>query len=297
MGENGVLRHWLRHGIGGYRLDVADELPDFFLKELRKAVKKENPNAMIIGEVWEDASNKISYDVRREYLQGYELDSVMNYPLKDGIINFIRTGMTYMLRETIAMLLDNYPKMTLDCLMNLLGSHDTPRILTVFGGEECNDKERMAVLHLSDEERDKAKELLKMAAVLQFTLPGVPCIYYGDEAGMEGYQDPFCRRCFPWDNIDNDLNDFYKKLGKIRTEKLRDIFSEGEYCEIFADTGCIVYSRGASEKTVVVFVNRSSCKYTMHFEGKWKEMLSERTFTDELSIEPQSYGILTKYYV
>ena len=296
MGENGVARHWLRHGIGGYRLDVADEMPDFFLKKLRTAVKSEDPDAIIIGEVWEDASNKISYDVRREYLQGYELDSVMNYPLKNGIINFIRTGMTYYLRETIAMLLDNYPKETVDCLMNLLGSHDTPRILTVFGGEDCNNKEEMAVRFLGENERNYAKQLLKMAAVLQFTLPGVPCVYYGDEAGMEGYQDPFCRRCFPWDNIDEELHNFYQKLGGMRKE-LKEIFAEGEYREIFSDTGCLVYTREFSQKTVLIYVNRSSCKYDLKVSGKWHEMLSEADYFDEICIDPNSFGILTKYYV
>ncbi len=295
MGENGVIKHWLRRGIGGYRLDVADELPDFFLKELRSSVKSEDPDAIIIGEVWEDASNKISYGVRREYLQGHELDSVMNYPLKNGIINFIRTGMTYYLRETIALLLDNYPKNTVDCLMNLLGSHDTPRILTVFGGEICNDKEKMAVLSLSVDERIYAKKLLKMAAVLQFTLPGVPCIYYGDEAGMEGYQDPFCRRCFPWDNIDEEIHGFYKKLGNIRNN-FRDIFAEAEYREIFADTGCLVYARELNEKSVIVYVNRSSCRYDLTFRGTWKEMLSDRLFCEKVSVEENSCGILTKYY-
>lgn len=296
MGENGVARHWLRHGIGGYRLDVADEMPDFFLKKLRTAVKSENPDAIIIGEVWEDASNKISYDVRREYLQGFELDSVMNYPLKNGIINFIRTGMTYYLRETIAMLLDNYPKETVDCLMNLLSSHDTPRILTVFGGEDCDNKEEMAVRFLAENERIYAKQLLKMAAVLQFTLPGVPCVYYGDEAGMEGYQDPFCRRCFPWDNIDDELHGFYQKLGGMRND-LKEIFAEGEYREIFSDTGCLVYTREFSQKTVLVYVNRSSCKYDLKVSGRWREMLSEAVFSDEICIESNSFGIFTKYYV
>ncbi len=296
MGEKGVLRRWLGHGIGGYRLDVADELPDFFLKKLRETVKSQDPDAILIGEVWEDASNKISYDVRREYLQGYELDSVMNYPLKDGIINFIRTGMTYLLRETIAMLLDNYPKQTVDCLMNILGTHDTPRILTVFGGESCNDKETMAQLHLSDEQRQTAKQLLKMAAVLQFTLPGVPCVYYGDEAGMEGYQDPFCRRCFPWDNIDGELHAFYRRLGEIR-RGFKDIFAEGEYREIFADTGCLAFVRQHQGKSVAVFVNRSSCKYTLKFEGTWKELITNAQKSGEFTVEPRSYGILTKYYV
>ncbi len=297
MGKDGVLKQWLRHGIGGYRIDVADELPDFFLQKLRESVKEEDPDAIIIGEVWEDASNKISYDVRREYLQGYELDSVMNYPLKNGIINFIRTGMTYLLRETIATLLDNYPKTTLDSLMNILGSHDTPRILTVFGGEDCTDKEEMAVRFMSDEARARAKKMLKMAAVLQFTLPGVPCIYYGDEVGMEGYQDPFCRRCFPWDNIDEELHAFYQALGRIRGGSMKGIFAEGNYRELYADTACLLYERRNGDESVVVFVNRGSCKYTLHFDGTRQEVLTNELFTKKITVEPYSCGILTKYYV
>ncbi len=297
LGENGVIRHWLRHGIGGYRLDVADELPDFFLKSVRETVKAENPDAVIIGEVWEDASNKISYDVRRQYLQGFELDSVMNYPLKDAIINFVQTGMTYLLRETIAMLVDNYPKQTLDSLMNILGSHDTPRILTVFGGTECSDKEEMARLRMDDETLKKAKTMLKTAAVLQFTLPGVPCIYYGDEAGMEGYRDPFCRKCFPWDEIDADLHDFYAKLGKIRTEELKRVFAEGEYSEVYADTGLIVFSRRTKTESAYIFVNCGTCSYDLKCSGTWKEHISGEIFSSGYQIKPHSYGIISKYYV
>ncbi len=134
FGEGGVLKKWLGFGIGGYRLDVADELPDFFLKKLRKSVKESNPNAIIIGEVWEDASNKIAYSKRREYLQGYELDSVMNYPLKEAIIGYIFNGSANHLLQAVRVLINHYPKQTLDCLMNILGTHGTARILTVLGG-------------------------------------------------------------------------------------------------------------------------------------------------------------------
>ena len=221
-----LLKHWLRHGIGGYRLDVADELPDFFLRKLRKSVKEECADAVIIGEVWEDASNKIAYSTRRKYLQGHELDSVMNYPLKDAIIGYIHSGNTEPLRETVAMLIDHYPKQVLDGLMNILGTHDTPRILTVFGGKICSDKNEMAVTRLITDEKRSAKEKVKMAALLQYTLPGVPCIYYGDENAMEGYVDPFCRQCFDWQNPDRDLNEFYRKLGDLRKNVLNDVLKE-----------------------------------------------------------------------
>ena len=292
FGENGVLKTWLRHGIGGYRLDVADELPDFFLQKLRAAVKEETPDAIVIGEVWEDASNKIAYSERREYLQGYELDSVMNYPLKDAIISYVQSGNTTQLRETLYMLIDNYPKQTLDCLMNILGTHDTPRILTVLGGKTCANKDEMAVTSMNADEVSAAKKKLKMAAVLQFTLPGVPCIYYGDENCMQGYLDPFCRGCYDWVNTDEELRAFYRKLGAIRSAY--DVFAEGIFDEIFSDSGCIVYVRRTGNDSVYVYVNNSSTVYNIHFDGAFEELLTQREFCDKLTCEAFSYGIFKR---
>lgn len=293
FGKQGVLKTWLRHGIDGYRLDVADELPDFFLKKLRKAVKEEKSDALVLGEVWEDASNKIAYGVRREYFQGKELDSVMNYPLKDAIINYVLTGNTTQLRETIVMLVDNYPKCALDCLMNILGTHDTSRILTVLGGKMCSSKEEMSVTHMSENDRNAAVEKLKMAALLQFTLPGIPSIYYGDENGMEGYIDPFCRRCFDWDHLNEDLIAFYRKLGGIRSDFCK-IFAEGEYREIFADNACIVYERTWNENSIFVYVNNGARDYHISLKGKYLNRLNGELHQKSFTIKGYSYGILAK---
>lgn len=292
FGENGVLHHWLRRGIGGYRLDVADELPDFFLEKLRCVVKEASADAVIIGEVWEDASNKIAYSERRKYLQGGELDSVMNYPLKDAIIGFVKSGKTSQLRETLFMLMDNYPKETLDCLMNILGTHDTARILTVFGGKECSDKDEMATIFLSESEKAAAKRKVMMAAVLQFTLPGVPCIYYGDENAMEGHRDPFCRRCFDWLHTDEELLAFYRKLGALRRKF--GVFSEGEYGEVYADSSCLLYERRNSEEVVYIWVNNSYCEYSIHVKGTFQEHLTDAVFSDRIECGPKSCGIFTK---
>lgn len=292
FGENGVLHHWLRRGIGGYRLDVADELPDFFLEKLRCVVKEASADAVIIGEVWEDASNKIAYSERRKYLQGGELDSVMNYPLKDAIIGFVKSGKTSQLRETLFMLMDNYPKETLDCLMNILGTHDTARILTVFGGKECSDKDEMATTFLSESEKAAAKRKVMMAAVLQFTLPGVPCIYYGDENAMEGHRDPFCRRCFDWLYTDEELLAFYRKLGALRRKF--GVFSEGEYGEVYADSSCLLYERRNSEEVVYIWVNNSYCEYSIHVKGTFQEHLTDAVFSDRIECGPKSCGIFTK---
>lgn len=293
FGENGVLKTWLKHGIGGYRLDVADELPDFFLEKLRKAVKDCNSEAVIIGEVWEDASNKIAYSKRRKYLQGHELDSVMNYPLKDAIISYVLSGNTKQLRETIDLLIDHYPKQTLDVLMNILGTHDTSRILTVLSGKTCSNKDEMAVTFLTEREKASAKMKLMMAAVLQFTLPGIPCIFYGDENGMEGFIDPFCRRCYDWTKSDNELIAFYKQLGKIRQNNR--VFRDGEYKEIFGDNSCLVYSRqNGTDDSIYVYVNNSSDVYTMKFDGTYVDLLSEKKASNSLTCGARSFGILKK---
>ena len=294
LGENGVLKTWLRHGIGGWRLDVADELPDFFLKKLRAAVKEEAPDALILGEVWEDASEKISYGVRREYFQGEELDGVMNYPLKNAIISFVTTGSTEQLRETIFMLIDNYPPEALHSLMNILGTHDTARILTVLGGKECCGKEEMASAKLSYEEHARARELLKIAALLQYTLPGVPCLYYGDENGMEGYTDPFCRACFDWEHPDAELNEFYRRLGGLRSGELKAAFRAGDYEEIFADRSCILYARKSGDCKAYVFVNRSASEYIVKFAGGYREYFSGEVYQEKFLIKPYSYGVLSK---
>ena len=294
FGNDGVLKHWLSCGIGGYRLDVADELPDFFLQKLRQCVKETDSDAIIIGEVWEDASNKIAYSKRREYLQGYELDSVMNYPLKDGIIHFILTGNAETLANVMRMLQDNYPKQTLDCLMNILGTHDTARILTVLGEKNCYTKDEMASpkMLLDEWEKSVAIEKLKMAALLQYSFPGVPCIYYGDENAAEGYIDPFCRKCFDWENLNESLIEYYRQLGNLRSEFF-EIFKDGGYAEIFVNDGCILFQRAKDDKRVYVYANNSSEGYFVTFDGRYREYLQDSVFDSVLEIKPYSYGIFS----
>ena len=295
FGNNGVLKKWLSFGIGGYRLDVADELPDFFLKGLRKSVKESNPDAIIIGEVWEDASNKIAYSQRREYLQGYELDSVMNYPLKDAIIQYIRTENAADLLRTVRALINHYPKQTLDCLMNILGTHDTARILTVLGGIYCNNKEEMAKssAYLEPKAKEIAIEKLKMAAILQYTMPGVPCVYYGDENGMEGHIDPFCRQCFDWERQNEELFNFYAKLGEIRQE-YRDIFKDGTFEVLYASGGLIFYKRANKSDALYIYVNNSEKPELLSFEEKYQSCITNEIFENKLNVKPRSFEIFKK---
>ena len=290
-GENGVLRQWLRAGISGWRLDVADELPDEFVEKIRSAVKTESPNAVVIGEVWEDASNKIAYSKRRRYFQGKELDSVMNYPLKNAIINFVLTNDTSVLRQTIAMLRDNYPKAVLDCLMNILGTHDTFRILTALSGVAVHTKEEMSRTKLSEEQRAEAIEKLKVAGLLLFTVFGVPCIYYGDEIGMEGYADPFCRFPFAWDAIDEDLLKYFQRLSKIRSSL--SVFTTSEFHELYADKTCIVYERRTEREVAVIGVNRGTNRFDLCFNGSMCELLTGEMYSDKYTLEKNSICILS----
>ena len=292
FGEKGVLKKWLSFGIGGYRLDVADELPDFFLKNLRKSVKESNSEAVIIGEVWEDASDKIAYSKRREYLQGYELDSVMNYPLKEAIISYIKTENSSILLQTLRTLIDHYPKQTVDCLMNILGTHDTARILTVLGGIYCQNKDEMASksAYLSEKAKETAIEKLKLAAILQYTLPGVPCVYYGDENGAEGHIDPFCRQCFDWDHLNQALISFYQSLGAMR-KRFYKIFKDGDFKTLFVEDGLIFYKRKKAKDEIYIYVNNSGKPYQFELSKTYKNVLTNELYETTIQIKPYSYGI------
>ncbi|MBQ0083334.1 MAG: glycoside hydrolase family 13 protein [Clostridiales bacterium] len=254
-GADGVIEHWNKCGIAGWRLDVADELPDDFIVKIRNAVKKDNKEAYLLGEVWEDASNKMSYGTRREFLRGKELDSVMNYPFANAISDFMYCGDAVKLVDTVVDILENYPAPAVKVLMNHIGTHDTPRILTRLSKSFKNGESRawQSTQKLTDEERAFAAEKLKLAATLQFTLPGVPSIFYGDEAGVEGYGDPFCRAAFPWDSIDTDLLEFYKKLGKIR--KNASCLKEGVFIPVHSERGYIFYKREDDKDSLLIGVN------------------------------------------
>lgn len=253
--EDSVINHWISLGADGFRLDVADELPDEFIMAFKKRLKEIKPNSLLIGEVWEDASNKISYGKRKKYFSESELDSVMNYPFKDTILGFIKGILSgFEFKERIMTIVENYPLPVLHCLMNLLSTHDTKRALTeISGAGDGMSKTEKANFKLTGSELSRAVSLLKAASVLQFTLPGNPCIYYGDEIGMEGFEDPLNREFFKWDEINCDLLDFYKSLAHLKNQNVAINLGEIKFIEL--KEKFVKYSRYTDDEIVYIEIS------------------------------------------
>ncbi len=254
--EDSVVAHWMNLGADGFRLDVVDEIPDEFLALLRHRVKELNPDSIIIGEVWEDASNKISYGKRRTYFTAAELDSTMNYPFRTAIIDYATGAANAEAFENSVMnILENYPPEVIGCLMNSLSTHDTPRILTLLSGVTYTTRDERASAVLSGADRENAMARTKLAVALQFTLPGNPAIYYGDEIGMEGYEDPFNRRYFRWDNVDHELASFYRKAAKLKEHPAVKAVRTDFICY-----GGLLHMRRYSDDTCIhVVANNTQC--------------------------------------
>ena len=294
-GKGGIIEKWLKAGASGFRLDVADELPDIFIDELRARLKETDSQALLMGEVWEDATTKHSYGSRRRYLLGSQFDSVMNYPFANAIIDFCRSGSAEAFMSTIMQIVENYPKECLDVMMNHIGTHDTERAITKIAGESCEYRDRAwQSCHSLGDKYQKGVELLKCAVALQFTLPGVPSVYYGDEAGMEGYKDPFNRGCYPWGNENKDLLEFYKTMGRIRREN--HVFQKGFFSPVSSMLGCVAYRRHDENGDVMVIVNRNehSISYRLpDYYANPKVLYGNNPENQEVQIDGCSFVILS----
>lgn len=262
LGENGVVRTWLRAGARGWRLDVADELSDELIADIKQAMLEECPDGLLLGEVWEDASNKVSYGKLRRYLLGDELDSAMNYPLRDAILGLLIDGETaYQTAERIETLRENYPPEALSCCLNLLGSHDKPRIASLLGGgpdESQLPEEDRGRFRLDENSMGLAKGRFWLATLMQMTLPGVPSIYYGDEYGLEGLSDPGNRRTLPtpFDARDRDMLTMVRNTAMLR-RALPFLIDGTLEAHAFNDDVLSYTRRGSDGQTAYILINRS----------------------------------------
>jgi glycosidase len=275
VGKGGVIEKYARLGIDGFRLDVADELSDNFIAEIKKKLNCYNKESVLYGEVWEDASNKIAYDVRKKYYLGNELDGVMNYPVRKGIIDYLTTYNSSSLAYALTDVIDNAPKRIRDMQMNLLGTHDTERILTVLGGERSDGRsnEYLSQKKMNDLERGTAKRRLRMAYVILATIPGIPAIFYGDEAGLEGYHDPFNRLPYPWGREDNNLINYFRMIGSIRQNN--EVYKEGEFKLLYIDPNVLAYERIDKKYAYITLVNNSKQYLRVEFSSPAIAMVSD----------------------
>ena len=253
-GRDSVVRHWLRCGADGWRLDVADELPDDFIAQLRCAMEEEKSDALLIGEVWEDGSNKIAYDRRRRYLLGSETHGLMNYPFRTAALQWLCGGDASDFRESMETLRENYPPDAYYSAMNFLSTPDTPRILPLLGGEPVpEDKPGRAAARLSPAGYELARRRLMVGAMLLYAFPGSPTVYYGDEAGVQGYEDPLNRRTYPWGQEDERLLAWYRKLGALRCS--RPSLQQGGISYPLAAGGGLAVRRCCGSEVTVAVMN------------------------------------------
>lgn len=256
-----VIRYWMRLGAKGWRLDVADELTDDFIEGIKQAIVETDPEGILLGEVWEDASNKVSYGKMRKYLLGTELDSVMNYPFRTILTGFLCGDIdSKEASRRMFSLYENYPKENFYLNLNLVGSHDCGRILTVLGkgkGIETTEDKSYAALKLSDGERELAIRKLRLLVLMQMTHPGIPSIYYGDEIGMEGGTDPYNRAPYNWEQRDSSIMELYRSAIALRKEY--PVFVDGSFEPCSMGEDVYGYRRTNKEDDILVLINR--CPY------------------------------------
>lgn len=291
-GKKGVIEKWMKKGIRGFRLDVADELTDSFISDIKEKQLKENPDSLLYGEVWENATNKVAYGVRRKYFRGKELDSVMNYPLRKAIISYIKDGNAEEFKSLLFDVYGTYPTFATKLLMNFLGTHDTERIITVLAGQNPDGKSNaeLAVMKMSAEERKNGENLVKLAYTILFTVPGIPCVFYGDEIGMEGYHDPFNRRPFPWGREDGEIRNFIKLLSVIR--KNNSQFYDGAFSVPYADEDVLVLCRYDDTGGLLTLINRSELHRHVVFDKPVRDLF-DGIYSSEIELKSKTSLIVS----
>ena len=235
-GPGGVIDTWLRRGAAGFRLDVADELPDEFIEKVRAAVKRVSPEKFLLGK---------------------GLDSVMNYPFKNAVLDFVKGKPAEQAMTDILTICEHYPAPAMDTALNFLSTHDTERALTVIADEPANGRGRawQSGRCVTGEAYEEGLLRLRMAYAIIYTLPGVPCLYYGDEIAMQGYRDPFNRAFFRWDAHEQRLRPVLAQLAQLR--HTCEAFRTGQLRVLRAEDGILHYQRVGKVETAEIIVNRT----------------------------------------
>ena len=276
LGKEGVIQKYADMGIAGFRLDVADELSDSFIQGIKECLLRSNKHSLLYGEVWEDASNKIAYGVRKRYYLGNELDGVMNYPLRSALIDYFRNKNTDGLYSYFTEIYPNMPKRIADAQMNLVGTHDTLRILTALAGDDPEglSNETLARKKMTSEQYEKAKTLLKMLYTVVATLPGMPMIYYGDEAGLQGYADPFNRMPYPFAAEDRELVSHYQRIGKLR--KAASVYKRGAFSLLSLCESHLLFLRQGRNYDYITAVSCGKEDLVLSFDTQVEELLKKQ---------------------
>lgn len=287
-GKNGIIEKYMAMGLGGLRLDVVDELTNKFTHAICKSSRNIAPKSFIVGEVWEDASSKIAYDERKEYFLGGNLDSVTNYPMKNAILNYIKYGDERQFVNVVNLILDQYPTSVRNNLMNILDTHDTVRALTFLGADNSDYSENNKYT-LNSEEMDRGVKLLKLASIMQYTVMGIPTVFYGDEAGIEGTKDPYCRTPYPWGRENTELIEWYQKLGNLRNNK---VLEDGDMRIRYAENGVIIYERTKNDNKVIVVINRSNADFEFILERTMCNYFTGEYKSGKMTVEKESALVL-----
>ena len=287
IGKGGVIDKYTSLGVDGFRLDVADELSDEFIASIKSIIKSRSEKPILYGEVWEDASNKIAYDTRKSYYNGKELDGVMNYPLRKGLIEYAVYKRTDELRYALGDVYINAPYEISNAQMNLLGTHDTRRILTVLGGASAEGlpNSELKGLKMDKATRDLAKRRLMALYSVISMLPGIPTVFYADEAGLEGFGDPFNRMPYPWGKADKRILSHYRRIGELR--RSLDVLKFGKFTLRHLDERLFVFERGEGQSGVIVAYNNSDKDIRIAFDSPECELVSS-TRKKDFTLPPYS---------
>ena len=289
---SGVLAHYLELGADGFRLDVADELDDAFIASAKERLCSFGEDKILFGEVWEDASSKEAYGQLKRYYWGNELDGVMNYPLRKGLVNFIKDGETSSLLYALETVYRNAPMEIANSQMNFLGTHDTERILSALSNVSFDhmSNDEIAFYRLPLCEREEAIKRLKIAYVALATLPGVVMLFYGDEMGMEGYKDPFNRLPFPWNKGDQNICAFMQILFSFRRNNA--IYKNGKFQLIQLTDSRFVFARTDDSNAYITAINRDKNSLHLNFDCHAETVFPSNKIGQNIIVPPMSAAVI-----